>query len=320
VITGGLEGVDYAFPPRPDLAELRRLGKQFIVRYGGPGSLDKQLDPAEAAEATRLGLGIVANAEGSADGLLSGFNVGVSWARSAEARFKLCGMPSGRPIYFSLDVNCTSAQWPAAREGLRGCASVVGLDRVGLYGHFNAMRWARRDDAVRWFWQTYAWSGGQWAAGNHIEQYRNGVVLAGADCDLNRAIPGDFGQWTVGGAGGTRVMFSQNSKVTAPDPATGEVYPSKGAQVVLMQKLVNRVPAVTPKVNPDGGHGPLTSAALVQATGLNGDWYGPDQYAALYDQVFGGAGEPGPPGPPGAPGKTPTKVRIELEADVVEVE
>lgn len=324
MITGGIEGVDYAFPPRPDLAELRRLGKQFIMRYGGPGTSDKHLTLAEATEATRLGFVIAANAEGSADGLLNGWSVGVSWARSADAHFRACGMPPTKPIYLSLDVNCTSAQWPAAADALRGAASVIGLSRVGLYGHYNAMRWARRDDVARWFWQTYAWSGGNWAPGNHIEQYRNGVTIAGADCDLNRAISGDFGQWTVGGAGGARNLFSQNSNVTTGDPnANGEIYPSKGAPVFLLQRLLNRVPEVDPKLSVDGGHGPKTSVALNQATGLDGNWYGPAQYEVLNDKIFGGAGMPGPKGDkgdPGEPGKTPTMVRVALDAEVIEVQ
>lgn len=326
MITGGIEGVDYAFPPRPDLNVLKSAGKLFICRYGGPGTIDKQLDPAEALRATALSYKIVSNAEGSADGLLGGFNVGVSWARSAVARFKLCGMPTNRPYYFSADVNVTSTQWPSVAAALRGAASVVGLANVGLYGHYNCMRWARRDDVARWFWQTYAWSGGNWAPGNHIEQYRNGVTIGGGDCDLDRAINGDFGGWTVGGAaGGVDNLFSQNSKIITGDPnAGGAIYPSSGPQVYLLQAQLNDLPEVTPKLSVDGGHGPMTSTAINQATGLDGNFYGPVQYRALSAKVFKGApGTPGSPGSPGAPGvdgKTPTKVMIELKADVVEVE
>jgi hypothetical protein len=49
-----------------------------------------------------------------------------------------------------------------------------------------------------WFWQTYAWSAGVWAPGNHIEQYQNGVALAGATLDLDRALTADYGQWMIG--------------------------------------------------------------------------------------------------------------------------
>lgn len=330
MITGGSEGVDYAFPPRPAPSSLRAAGKLFAVRYGGPGSSDKQLDPAEAEALTAAGLGIVANAEGSASGLLGGFSVGASWARTALAHFRTCGMPGSRPIYLSVDFNCTASQWAAVADALRGAASEIGPAMVGVYGHYNAVRWARRDGVAAWFWQTYAWSGGNWAAGNHLEQYHNGVVIDGADCDLNRATPGDYGQWSVGGIGG-ETLFSQKQGVTAADPATGEIYPSKGAGTMLMQKRVNRCPEVTPKLSEDGGHGPKTAVGLGQAVGGDGTYYGPAQADALDARLRqlegagipgpqGPAGPTGPQGPEGPAGPTPTRVRLNMEADVLPVE
>jgi hypothetical protein len=197
-----VEGVDYAFPPRPRASELARLGKKFAVRYGGPGSSDKQLDLAEAHALAAAGLWVVANAEGSTQGLLGGFDVGASWARTAAAHFKACGMPDDRPIYLSIDFDVTSGQWPGVRDALAGAAHEIGLSRVGVYGGRRAIQWARRDQVATWFWQTYAWSGGVWEAGNHLEQYRNGVTIDGADCDLNRALAGDFGQWQPGNSYG----------------------------------------------------------------------------------------------------------------------
>jgi glycoside hydrolase-like protein len=187
------------------------LGKKFAVRYGGPGSSDKQLDLAEANALAAAGLWVVANAEGSAQGLLGGFDVGASWARTAAAHFKRCGMPDDRPIYLSVDFDPTSAQWPAVRDALAGAASVVGLARVGVYGGYWACQWAYRDGVAPWLWQTYAWSTWKdpdgvrrlhWLSGTHLQQYRNGVVIDGADCDLNRALAGDFGQWQPGNSYG----------------------------------------------------------------------------------------------------------------------
>jgi hypothetical protein len=194
-----VEGVDYAFPPWPDPAALAAAGKVFACRYGGPGSSDKLLDPNEALALGNAGISIVANAEGSAAGLLGGFSVGASWARTADAHFGACGMPADRPIYLSVDFDVTQTQWPTVRDALAGAASEIGLARVGVYGGRKAVAWARRDEVATWFWQTFAWSGGVWEQGNHIEQYRNGVILAGADCDLDRALTDDFGQWAIGG-------------------------------------------------------------------------------------------------------------------------
>lgn len=192
-----VEGVDYAFS-RPNIGQLAALGKVFACRYGGPGTSPKHLTPAETQTLITAGIALVANAEGAADGMLGGYSVGVSWARSAEEHFARCGMPSDRPIYLSADFDVTSSQWPAVREALRGAASVLGASRVGVYGGRHAIEWARRDGVAAWFWQTYAWSGGVWVPGNHIEQYLNGVPLGGATLDLDRALQNDFGQWKYG--------------------------------------------------------------------------------------------------------------------------
>jgi hypothetical protein len=192
------EGVDHT--GGADIGALVAAGKRFVCRYGGPGGSWKHLIPAEARELSAAGIAVVANAEGSADGLVGGWSSGVSWARDAEEHFAACGMPAGRPIYFSVDFDVQSGQWAAVASALRGAASVLGgTHRVGVYGGRRAIEWARRDDVADWLWQTYAWSGGVWVPGNHIEQYRNDVALAGIKLDLDRALTTDFGQWTVGG-------------------------------------------------------------------------------------------------------------------------
>ncbi len=192
-----IEGVDYAFTPHPAPSGLASAGKKFAVRYGGPGGNDKHLHAAEASALAAAGLWIVANAEGTTGGF-AGTSAGKSYASSADSGFRALDMPSDRPIYFSVDYAVTAAQWPAVAAALRGAASVIGASRVGVYGSLNCVRWARRDGVAAWFWQTYAWSGGQWADGNHLEQYHNGVSVAGGDCDLNRALTADYGQWQPG--------------------------------------------------------------------------------------------------------------------------
>src|SRR5690349_19691409 len=120
------EGVDYAFPPHPNIDQLAAAGIKFACRYGGPGSSDKQLTAAEAQNLNAAGIAIVANAEGSATGLINGFTAGVSWARSAEEHFRACGMPAGRPIYFSVDFDTTSSDWDELDAAMDGAASVIG--------------------------------------------------------------------------------------------------------------------------------------------------------------------------------------------------
>lgn len=193
-----MEGVDYS-TARPSPAGLYAAGKRFAARYGGAGTSPKWLTLTEARALIDAGLSIVANVEGTASGLLGGYGVGVQWAAAADRHFQACGMPVDRPIYLSVDFDVQASQWGIVADALRGAAAVIGADRVGVYGGRNAIRWAQRDHVARWFWQTYAWSGTptQWLPGVHVQQYRNGVTVAGGDCDLNRAWTVDFGQWPI---------------------------------------------------------------------------------------------------------------------------
>jgi Domain of unknown function (DUF1906) len=188
-----IEGVDYSWG-RPDLGELARLGKRFAVRYLSFKRTGKNLTRAEADQLIAAGLAVVSNWENDKGDQLGGHNRGVAHATEAARQHLACGGPPDRPIYFSTDFDASTSQLATCHRYLRGCADVIGWDRVGVYGGFRTINYMR-DRGVRWLWQTYAWSGGQWAAGTHLRQYRNEVRLAGADVDLDRAMKTDYGQW-----------------------------------------------------------------------------------------------------------------------------
>lgn len=189
-----IEGVDYAWNG-PSPAALKAAGKHFACRYGGPGSDGKQLHAAELAALRAVGIDVVANAEGTAGGFV-GTSAGRSWAQQAINHFKALGMPDDRPIYFSVDFDAGSSDWPGIDDALRGAASVIGAARVGVYGSYKTVAHCRAAGTARWFWQTYAWSGGQQPPSYvHLYQYHNGATIGGGDCDLTRALLPDYGQW-----------------------------------------------------------------------------------------------------------------------------
>lgn len=192
-----IEGVDYA-DARPSPSGLAAAGKHFVVRYGGPGRDSKQLHAAELTALLAAGLNVVANAEGSAGGL-KGAAAGRVWAASALADFTALGMPEHRPIYFSADWDVQPSEYAGVDAALRAAADALGgVARVGIYGGYNIVAHCVGAGTARWFWQTYAWSGGRWHPAAHIQQYRNGVTVAGGDCDLDRAMAADYGQWGQG--------------------------------------------------------------------------------------------------------------------------
>jgi Rv2525c-like, glycoside hydrolase-like domain len=233
-----IEGVDYAFPPIPSATALKAAGKRFVARYGGPGSAGKQLTAAELAALTEAGIAVVANAEGTADGLLGGYATGRSWAADAQRYFRALGMPADRPIYLSVDFDANSTHWPALDAAMAGAASVLGGERVGVYGGYRVIEHfaSAKDRVATWYWQTYAWStisgSVRWHPAAHVQQYLNGVTIDGADCDLNRAMVTDYGQWTTGDDMDTPVTWNtgwivqrlaENADpiVIPPNPAIG---------------------------------------------------------------------------------------------------
>lgn len=201
-----IEGVDFAFS-QPSASALAAAGKKFACRYGGPGSAAKHLSAAEMTALKSKGIEVVANAEGAARGF-TGTAAGRTWAQQALAHFKALGMPDDRPIYFSVDWDAGSHDWAGIDAALKAAAAVLGgVSRVGVYGSYDTIAHCASAGTARWFWQTYAWSHGQWHPKAHIQQYRNGVTIGGADCDLDRAMAADFGQW-----GGDSDVFTDADK------------------------------------------------------------------------------------------------------------
>lgn len=190
------EGVDYSFS-KPTPAQLKAAGKTFACRYVGTPESAKNLSPAEAEVLQRAGIDIVSNYEaGNAGWMLGGRSAGERAARLADADAVRCGMPQGRPIYFSCDFNATYDEWKnGVKPCLQGAASVLGAGRVGMYGGLFQVDWAARELGMRWLWQALGWRYGQWSPRALIQQYNNGETLGSGIVDYDRALVADFGQW-----------------------------------------------------------------------------------------------------------------------------
>lgn len=192
-------GCDYSWA-RPTKAQLDANGLAFCVRYILPQNMStgKRLSNAEIAQLTSWGRTIVANYEYAANGPLGGFNQGVTDARRSASELDILNIPAGRPVYFSADWEVTQAQLPTMLAYLAGCASVLGKNRVGLYGSYRAIV-AAANAGYKWLWQTYAWSYGAWYPGTTLRQIRNGAFPGQFDGDLCTAQVADFGQWSGDG-------------------------------------------------------------------------------------------------------------------------
>jgi hypothetical protein len=196
------KGVDYAFS-HPSIDSLVTGGFTFAVRYLYPFSQNPDTKNLTLTEATTLNAalinGVVSNFESWASRALDGHDAGVDDARAAQAQHTACGGKLDRPIYFSVDFDAQPPDYPAVRAYMLGVASVIGLNRTGVYGSYSVVKWLLDNQLVTWAWQTYAWSGGLYDERCQLSQDQNGVSMGGGDVDIDTAHAADFGQWNWAG-------------------------------------------------------------------------------------------------------------------------
>jgi hypothetical protein len=188
-------GIDYV--SGPSVAELKAAGVTFVCRYLSEVNALTQIKLLTSGEAKALsqgGIAIVSNFEWYAARATEGAASGVTDAQIAAAQHASCGGPADRPIYFSVDADVNGTQTAAY---FKGVASSIGLHRTGAYGSYRVLKYLFDNNLITWGWQTYAWSGTLWEPRAHIQQYQNGVKLAGHDVDYDRSMHPDFGQWGV---------------------------------------------------------------------------------------------------------------------------
>jgi hypothetical protein len=235
-------GVDYAWG-RPGVAALRAAGAKFVCRYFSHDTTGKNLTPSEARELSDGGLWLVGIWESTADRASGGYGAGREDAKAALAQAQACGMPPDRPVYFAVDFDASPDQMGTINAYLDGAASVLGKDRVGVYGGYYVVKAALGGGHCVWAWQASAWSGGQWDDRAQIRQTSIDRYIGGVDCDDNTATTTDYGQWMVG-----RSPHQQNQQ----------------EDDMLYGQLDNGPGAVTPISMPQG------SARAIGFTGDNG--------------------------------------------------
>lgn len=185
-----IEGVDYVSGPSP--AELKAAGKKFVCRYLSTSGNPKNVTAAEVSRLHAAGLGVVLVFETTGTTFWGSSPAGKRDAQLALKQADALGVPSSVPIYFAIDSD------PRGHEAqivsyIKGAASVLGKNRTGVYGGYAAVAACVKAGACDWFWQTYAWSAGAWSKARHLEQYDNGVHIAGHSVDLDRALRLKYG-------------------------------------------------------------------------------------------------------------------------------
>lgn len=188
-----IEGCDYV--SGPTAAQLKAAGIHFVCRYLSTPGNPKNITKAEVTHLHLAAISIVLVFETTANRALAGRAAGKTDANAARGQARVLGVPDTVPLYFAVDFDPVGAELSRITDYIQGAASVLGIRGTGVYGGIDACKACAT--SCHWFWQTYAWSGGKWFPGNHIEQYKNGAKIAGHSVDLNRAVKASYGQWAA---------------------------------------------------------------------------------------------------------------------------
>jgi len=187
----------------PDPAAAAAANIAVIMGYlsDTPG---KGLTAAYIQRAAAAGVKLLPLYETTSRMALAGRTGGITAANTATAIGRRLGLPPDVPIIYALDSNYTDTEMAGPVSAfVDGLHAVAGLD--GEYGGYNQLGWlvAHQQDVGRLF-QTYAWSAGRWlpSAQAPIEQYHNGVALAGGTVDLCRIDLSAITAWNPGDAMG----------------------------------------------------------------------------------------------------------------------
>lgn len=143
-----------------------------------------------------------------------GFSGGVADAVSARDYLKKIGLDN-RPVFFAVDWDITLGEWNSrVIDYFKGAASVLGKQRVGIYGHSKVIHWAMQDKVVAEVapgrvlgWQTRSWSFDELRRPVKAKGYavayqgvHNVTGPEGVKVDVNELWHGNWGQKPVGGS------------------------------------------------------------------------------------------------------------------------
>lgn len=188
-------------------ADIKAAGALGAIRYvsdrrpNAQWMLGKPIQLPEARDLYQAGLKIVSNYQfGKADTAdwLGGQSAGVTHAKRGWELHTAAGGPVGAPIYVSIDDNPTLEQYrQQVAPYLRAWESVIGHQRVGIYGNSTTIDWALQDGLGSWFWQhDWGTPQGYIHPEAHLHQFEiDARSVAGVGVDLNDILKPQFGQW-----------------------------------------------------------------------------------------------------------------------------
>ncbi|QTH44978.1 DUF1906 domain-containing protein [Cohnella sp. LGH] len=182
-----LFGIDCAVPLTAAKAKaLAAEGVKFAVRYLVPASYAwKRLLKSEADAIQTAGLRLASVFQLGEDRPKGGGANGKADGKAALAEAKSIGQPEGSAIFMAVDYDAPENDYDKIEAYLRAAQAELPGYHVGVYGHYSVIEEMARRSACRYFWQTYAWSGGRKSSRADLWQYKNNVTMAGHTVDYN---------------------------------------------------------------------------------------------------------------------------------------
>lgn len=181
-----VEGIDASFA-HPTVEQIEQAGAHWIARYFSADPA-KNLTASEVDQYNAAHLAVVTVWETTTTRATAGRDAGAADADAAEQQRKEVGLPADHVHHFAVDEDTS---WAAVAEYFAGAASVLGQDRVGVYGSFQVIEGAHAA-GYHYLWQTSAWSNGEWSSFATIRQ-TGGTALSG-QADVDQAEDADYGQ------------------------------------------------------------------------------------------------------------------------------
>jgi hypothetical protein len=191
-----MEGIDAAWS-RPTPQQMTAAGKRFIIGYVSRDPA-KNLTRDECLAYLAAGIDVGLVWETTSQRALAGRAAGATDGAEARRQAGVLGFPASRPIYTAVDFDASTTDLTnSVGPYLDAFANAVGGRQLaGVYGGIRTVAYALDHQLVGYGWQTYAWSNGRWDPRAQLQQYRNGVQIAGHDTDLDRSTTSDYGQWS----------------------------------------------------------------------------------------------------------------------------
>ena len=190
------EGFDYGAGPIPP-SVIKGASRNFVCRYVAPGKWTKMLAP-ELKEILASGLDLVTIWElTKTRSVEGGFDGGAADMAEAMNYIKSIGGPANTPVYIAADDfgAITATDFTKIKSYVDGAVSVRGWNLTGAYGGIRTIKYLADRNTCKYYWQTFAWSSGQWDQRAQLQQYKNEVPLGSYTVDYDRAMVTDFGQW-----------------------------------------------------------------------------------------------------------------------------